>query len=354
MLSSEPGFFIPEGAPASSEDVAACREVAYGAEAQPINIHILLDRSVSMYEPVSASDVGGPTRWEAVTSALKAFLQRDELLGAKVSLQFFGLADIADDCSVEKYATPRVALGPLAEVRADVLEALDTTQPGSLTPTAPALRGALQYAARVAREAENAGRPSIVVLASDGVPSECFPTDERGEPILSNVELERTLKEFASPPLDAAGSATQPAVRTYVVGTQELRVSASSLANAGGGQAFLLGAETGAAFEAQFLDALLSIVVKPLTCEIPIPEPPEDSTDMIDVDKVRVRFTSAASNTTSEIPFASGGIGACGRTNAWFYDQPMNPQKIVFCPNTCQTLGAGDLHIELGCSPVVF
>jgi hypothetical protein len=189
-----------------------------------------------------------------------------------------------------------------------------------------------------------------MVLASDGIPSECGPTGPDGLPIVSFREIIDTLKSFSTPPVDAAGTPTQPSVRTFIVGTRELQNNAAALADAGGGQAFLVGGGTpGADLEARFLDALLSIIVRPLDCEIDVPQTAPDTGEAIDFEAVRLRFTGA-SGTVTEFPRANGPQG-CGNNSAWFYEAASPPKKIFLCRSACESLGAGELKLELGCAP---
>jgi hypothetical protein len=350
-------FFTDEPVRASTAPAAEgefCREVAYGAEAQPVNLYILLDRSVSMYEPVAADRPDAPSRWEAITEALQVFLDREEVLGAKVGLQFFGLSDAADDCSVAKYETPAVEMGYLSDVHSELINTIASTRPGSLTPTAPALEGALSHALELAQAPENAGRPTVVILASDGLPSECFPTNDRGEPVLSNTALLEMVERFADPPVDEFDSPIVPPIRTHVIGTEELRLSASALARAGRGQAFALGADPNGDIGTDFLEALISIVTKPLACEIPVPTDGTDAREAIDFNRVRVQFRSAVTKGLREIPRSQAGAAGCGGGDGWYYDIPGQPERIVFCPQTCEGLGAGDLSVELGCAPRIY
>jgi hypothetical protein len=328
----------------------ACREVVLEAQSNPVNVLILLDRSTSMLEDADTA-VPGVSRWDAVTAALRAFVNSPQAQGANIGLQFFGLQNGADDCGVDKYATPAVPVAPLASNRAALTTAIDTTLPGSLTPTAPAVAGALSYALSVAQAPGNEEVPTVMVLASDGIPSECGPLGPDGLPIVSFREIIDTLESYSKPATDAAGEPLQPPVRTFIVGTEELSNNASALAEAGGGQAFLVGGGTpGADLEARFLDALLSIVVRPLDCELDVPQTAPDTGESIDFEKVRLRYTGAASGTVTEFP-RTDGLGGCGANEAWFYDSPTAPQKIFLCRRACERLGAGELKLELGCAP---
>ena len=338
------------GGTSSLSDGEACREVVFEAQTNPVNALILLDRSTSMLEDADSA-VPGVSRWDAVTAALRAFVNSPQAQGANIGLQFFGLMNGNDDCEAAKYATPAVPIAPLTANRAALLSAIDNTLPGSLTPTAPAVAGALSYALSVAQAPGNAEVPTVMVLASDGIPSECGPPGPDGLPIVSFREIIDTLESYSKPPVDAAGNPTQPSVRTFIVGTEELSNNASTLAEAGGGQAFLVGGGTpGADLEARFLDALLSIVVRPLDCEIDVPQTAPDTGEAIDFDEVRLRYTGAAGGSVTEFPRADG-IGNCGVNEAWFYEDATPPQKIFLCRRACERLGAGELKLELGCAP---
>jgi hypothetical protein len=309
---------------------------------------ILLDRSVSMLDPVDPTVPGSPSRWTAVTSALTSFVNSAEAAQARVGLQFFGLTNGNDDCGVAKYAVPAVAEAPLANNRQALLDAIQKTLPGSFTPTEPALEGALQYSLTVAQRPENANIPTLVVLASDGIPSECGPIGPDGEPIVSFTQIFDTLKSYSVPPVDASGNPTQPPIRTYIIGTQDLKDNARDFAQAGNGEAFLVGA-TGEDLQQKFLDALLKIVVKPLDCQIDVPQTAPDTGEQVDFDRVRVEFTGSSGSAT-EFP-RTDNLTTCGTSTAWYYDNAQMPKQIVFCPKACTALGAGDLKVELGCAP---
>lgn len=333
--------FAPQQESATQLDSAdICSAEALAAEASPVNLVVLLDRSVSMSEPATPGDPAAGSRWEAVTAALGAFLVRPELSNVKVGLQFFGLRNGSDDCGMEKYEQPAVAVGDLPQVRDELLSTISRTRPGSLTPTGPAVQGALRYAARVAAKPENAGRSTVLVLASDGLPSECAGMDETGASTGYLSSLVDVLEQHANPP-DGT-----PAVRTYVLGTEELGVNARLLADAGGGKAFLIGSGN---VEAQFLEAMLSIVTSPLDCQLPVPEQPVTG-ERLDFDRIRVRFTHAGSGRVEEFPRLAHE-GQCLSNSGWFYDDPNAPQFVKLCGGTCQGLGAGQIQLEFGCAP---
>ncbi len=326
---------------------SSCEGTRLAATVGPVNVLVLVDRSASMLEPLDANAPAGASRWDAVTDGLRAFFG-SELAAARVGLQFFGVTDGADDCSIDKYRTPRVALAPLAANRAALLAALDATQPGSLTPTAPALTGALEHSLQLARAPENTGIPGIVVLLSDGIPSECGTLGPDGNTLLSVRDLIDPAQRFAQPPSDANGNPAQPPIRTYVVWLEP--GNASALARAGGGQAFVVGAvgASGADIAGNIAAALLRIMSKPLGCELQLPAMAPGTSEPLDRERVRLRFT-APDGITNEV-VRTDGPDTCSSTPAWYYSDAAGSLEIALCSNACQLLGTGDTLVEFGCA----
>jgi hypothetical protein len=340
------------GTSSGLQDGQVCSGVSVAAPTRPINIMILLDASVSMLESTDSSNPSAPTRWDAVRSALGSFVNSAQAADARVGLQFLGLMPRGDDCSADKYAVPAVPIAPLGTNRTQLIDAMNNWRPGSLTPSVPAVTGALRYALEIAQRPENEDIPTVLVLASDGLPTECGQTTASGAVIASITQVADVLRSYSKPPLDGAGNPTQPPIKTYVVAPEGGSTNAPLLAQAGDAQAFVLEGPngSGANLEAAFLDALLRIITKPISCELELPEKAPDSGQEIDFNKVRVRFTAAGSGIVTEYPQTDNFVN-CGNNKAWYYDDPLHPTKIQLCRDTCQSLSAGDLKIELGCSP---
>ena len=64
-----------------------CAGEATTAQQLPLDMYIMLDQSGSMGDPVQ----GGGDKWQAVTSALNAFVTQPGLSGISVGIQYFGL-----------------------------------------------------------------------------------------------------------------------------------------------------------------------------------------------------------------------------------------------------------------------
>jgi hypothetical protein len=207
---------------------------------------------------------------------------------------------------------------------------LDKHAPQSFTPTGPALQGALQYAQTWA--AAHPERTTIVVLATDGYPSECQPQSTQG------------LSDLA-----AAALGANSRVFTFVIGIGSLW-NLNNVAKAGGTREALIVSDKSNDAAQELRKALLAVATAPLACDYAIPTPSDGGSAVIG--KVNVEFTApnGQKSTLGWVPKAAD----CNQVNdGWYYDDPNNPTRIVICPQTCTGFGAGKLDILLGCDTVV-
>jgi hypothetical protein len=335
-------------------DGEACATDEFVGEPIPVDMVIMLDQSGSMNTDIGA----GQTRWEAVTTAMSSFLAQApadlgvglqyfplfstaptmcatdaECGGGVCALQFsppspFCLPEPAYACTSATYQSLEVAIaiGNLAAIDASFAAHI----PFAGTPTRPALEGAI--AAAKAHQAANADRKAVVVLATDGLPSDhCNPNT------IAAVSLAAS-----------AGLGDTPSVPTFVIGIADdpnSLANLNSIAQAGGTeQAFLV---NDANATQDLIDALNSIGQK-LSCELTIPEPEMGE---LDYGLVNVRYTTPATEPDgvyiSQVPSADD----CA-AGGWYYDDPSMPTTIVLCPDTCadaQTTTGSKVDIILGC-----
>lgn len=357
------------------------KETAVG-NLTPVDLVIMLDQSGSM-----DSQVAGTTIWGLVTQALTDFVQGSGTEGLSVGMQYFPLPDgacttcnncflpnlqVTDQttntcccspptgescalmngaacpgggicyqgqchsgganatCENAAYAALEVPVGALPGNAQAVISSLAGHSPGGLTPTAPALQGAINAAAAQAQATPD--HTVAVVLATDGVPTECAPQD---------------ISQIAA--IAGAAAAASPPVRTYVIGIGDV-AALNAIAQAGSGQnAFLLSAN-GAAGQ-QFLDAMNKIKGSLLACEFDIPEP---TSGTLDYSLVNVQYTpdGGMAQTVPQVP----APGDCGGNEGWYYDDPAAPKKIVLCDATCdlvKSTGKASIEIVLGCTTIV-
>jgi hypothetical protein len=319
-----------DSADAGGDASVACAGLSFEAERVDVDMYVMMDRSVSLAEQVGST---GKIRWDFVREAVRAFVTDPAAANIGVGIQFFGQSGSRDDgldCDVSRYATPAVPIGLASTVGPDLVTAIDTMVPGGLTPTLPALQGAVAYGKEWARS--HPGRATVVVLVTDGFPTQCQ------NPV--------SISEIADVARQAAE--TEPRVRTYAVGLAAAVSNLDEIARAGGtARAFVVDEGD---ITRGFVGTLLNISMNSLGCEYEMPVP-ADSSLKLDPDKVQVVYTPAVGQ-AEEVPRARS-LADCANSAAggWYYDDPTSPKKIIACPCTCSRFAAGKIEIRLGCYP---
>jgi hypothetical protein len=251
-----------------------------------------------------------------------------------------------DSCQGADYGTPAVEIAPVDSAGTQLDQAINSWTPSGATPTAPALSGAIDHAKAWA--AANPTHTVVVLLATDGLPTECAPQDIPG------------IAQLAS-----QGASGAPSVKTFAIGVfSPADIGAGAKANldqiaAAGGTTSAFIVDTSQNVEQQFLDALNAIRGSKLACEYAIP-PASPGSGTLDFGKVNVEYTAPGASTAKTIGYA-GQAGNCGPTDGgWYYDvDPMTggtPTKIIMCPATCTTFSStigGQIDIRLGCKTVI-
>lgn len=324
---------IEGGAPVETpssepDDTEACNGVSVEAEAVPVDLFVMMDRSQSMGLPVEGSST---TRWEALHDAVQTFTQATDAAEIRTGIGFFSLSgggDDAQDCDQNEYAEPAVPIGLLSEVGPDLVAAMDDVAPGGLTPTVPALQGAISYARSWAKD--NPGRATMVVLVTDGYPTQCSNDPNQ-------------ISQAAR-----SGYESAEHIRTFVIGVGDVaKYNLDNYARAGGTRsAYLTDAGD---VTATFVQALNNITNRALECEYQLPPPPDGM--KLDPNKVQVIYTPS-SGSAEEVP-SIPSLGACAQNpnGGWYYDDANSPTKISVCPCTCARLQAGRVDVRLGCKP---
>lgn len=318
-----------------------CTGASYESEASEADIFFLVDRSVSMGDHnVVEADPDSPTRWEAITTSLKDFFNDPSSENLRVGLGFF--PKFGDEtCDVDAYATPDVEIDFLSTNADPLTAAIDENTSertdgslfptyGGLTPSVPALTGALTYAQQWADE--HPERPVVVVFATDGYPTD--PTtdaDDCDDTAISS--LEAVAEEFLN---------GDPRISTFVVGIGEVS-NLKRVADAGGTNDAFFVNDCPTAVE-DLTESLKRVANSPALCGFDIPEPPLGQT--IDPDEVNVVFTPK--NGSPEIIYKMPDSGNCG-SGGWYYDNNEEPTEIRVCPETCSMFGGGTIEIIVGC-----
>lgn len=349
------------------EEDMACGTGMASANLKPVNMFVVFDRSYSMLD-CGGGDNGmqgnmggcdtGPTRWDLTAAALTQFFQDPGAADLGVALRFYphnlpvegctsdGRNNPALDggttmgCDINACAAPLVDMAvltadpaPADAHEAALVNAVMTSAPlvsGEGTPTYPALAGAAQWS--VAYQQAHPEQRTVIVLVTDGEPNGC------------NTQTQAIAQL-------AADAYTTAEVRTYAIGlTGAGENFMNSIAMAGGtDQAFFV--SDGATATADLLAALNAIRGMALACDFPVPS--STSTGMsIDPNLINVNFTSTAGGEVELgiVPSAAD----CGTQQAWYYDDPAMPTRIILCPESCASV-TGDANASIailaGCKP---
>jgi hypothetical protein len=373
----------------------SCAALSVTGETWPLDMYIMMDQSGSM---ASTFGLGFKTKWMAVTQGLTAFFNsQPDSVDLGLGIQFFpqyaknwnafkacpknnecgsgetcvgvgsnyqfcmkncaSAADCVDGdecietsgpticsndvCDPARYAQPEVDMGIFSGNKPLVLNAMKNHVPINSTPTGPAMEGAIQYARIWA--GEHPGRKTIVVLATDGQPTECPGTGQPGAGI-------EKAKQLAS-----EGASSSPPVMTFVIGTidpgdlQGL-TACNEIAQAGGtGQALIM--KQNQPLDQQFSDALAAIKGTAVGCEFKLPT----AQGTLDFNRVNVVFNlnGGPDTTIYHVEDAS----QCDATEGgWYYDvKPTEgtPSSIKVCSASCEKLQASgqqvNVNIQMGC-----
>jgi hypothetical protein len=338
------------------DDSGACAAESKKAEQLPLDMYIMLDQSGSMTDSVS----GGGTKWDAVTSAFKTFVNQPGTAGIGIGIQYFPLdasgaacsptcateADCGgfgpcflgicfgcaaagnDSCDSADYAKPDVEIATLPGAAGAFIASINKHQPTNNTPTSAALQGAIDHA-----KAWNPNHVVIDVLATDGDPTEC-DTD------LNNINA-----------IAAAGLSGTPKILTFVIGVGTSLSALNGTAAAGGtGQAFIV--DTNQNVNQQFLDALNKIRGAALSCSYLIPVPTKGNPDF---NSVNVQYTPGGGGPVAVLPKVKDKASCPPGGDAWFYDNNAAPKQILLCDATCTKVAAdtqGQIDILLGCATI--
>jgi len=253
-------------------------------------------------------------------------------------------------CETAPYQTPAVDFTLLPGAAAALTASIASQMPMGDTPTRPALRGAIAHSRDWATA--NVGHKVVVVLATDGFPTECtggtaaFGASEQA---LTDVVAVAT-----------EGVTGAPSIQTFVIGVFDqseanAQANLDRIAVAGGTErAYVI--DTAGNVQQGFQDALNQIRTAQFACEFQIPTPPPGKS--LDYGQVNFLFTDVGGMSTAYHYVAPDGC--TGATNEWHYDvlpsATATPTKITACPATCdalQTYVGGTVQIQLGCITVV-
>jgi hypothetical protein len=272
-------------------DAPACATSVVTAEKVALDIYVMLDQSGSMDDSVT-----GGTKWTTVTSSLNTFMGQPGLDGVSVGLGYFGMPDstgFGDSCNAADYAVPDVEIAPLPQVATQISSSMPQHSPTTATPTSAALQGAIDHAKTWA--GAHPGDATVVILATDGDPSEC----------------QTNISQISA--IAAAGFNGTPKIPTYVIGVGNSLANLNAIASAGGStSAFLV--DTGGNVNQQFLQAMNDIRHAALGCTYSIPMPTDGS--MINYNEVNIIYQPGNGGPPVTLPYVMNKASCPATGNA--------------------------------------
>jgi hypothetical protein len=336
---------------------------------KPASLYILFDRSKSM------NGFGGAEKaWAPAVTALKSFVNDPESDGLGIGIQYFPNGSGA--CNGNGYKTPNAAVAALPGNAAAINSSLNGQSPnGTGTPIEGALRGATQYC--LSFQAANPEEQCVAVIVTDGEPEwdNCEKNYDKLAAIAKDAKdkgvitfavglkganftlLDKIAQQGGAPDCDDSNSRYACDVSG---GADKLNVALAKIR------------ETTVTTETHtrtypVTRTVTHEVTKPVTrtvtrteyrtevqktpmpCEWNIPESTDGSFDR---DKLNVRWSVEEERNT----LLRVGSKADCREQAWFYDDPSNPKRVIACDQTCDEIKAdvdSTIDILLGCATIV-
>ena len=313
-----PGTAPADAAPGGvSEPEKSCAAQAFTPQKVPVDMHILVDSSLSM-------DLlaGNQSKWDRAVRALNTFITDPKSAGLGVGLTFFPnrTPTNVNTCRLDYYTTPAVTIAPLPMNAAALTAAINNRARCCDTATRPGMEGVFTYLR--AHAAMNPDRRAIFLLITDGLPNGCGP----GNTVDAIAEFLRAARTGAL------------SITTYAIGVfgdmdrAEGEMALNSWAMAGGsGQPFVLSATED--LGQKLLDALNEVRGTALACQFAVPTMPG-----IDFTKVNVRVQSNGG--MDELGYVRSADRCDPVKGGWYYDvdpatSTMAPTRVIICPATC-------------------
>jgi Mg-chelatase subunit ChlD len=255
-----------------------------------------------------------------------------------------GYCDNQNTCEQADYKplfTPPISLPAGA---ATIVATLASKEAIGGTPTAPALRGAIDSAAK--RAESQPEHKEIVLLATDGFPSSCDPAIDLADPATGI-------------PLVAAAAADGRArgIATFVIGVfapseeAAAKQNLDAIADAGGSNsAYII--TTDQPVTQQMIAALNEIRKNASACDYVLPRP---DGSLLDATKIKVRLRGSQGEVWLE---RKSSLGECGPSGGFVFDKdpfgPLPPSRVQLCPASCGVVEADpsvSVEVVVDCDP---
>ncbi|MDD5305901.1 MAG: VWA domain-containing protein [Deltaproteobacteria bacterium] len=338
---------------AGNTDTSQCATADYPIEHNPINMLVVLDRSLSM----SKNKIGSDTYAKVVATALKTVVKTND----DIDLINFGLGvfpapsctsgdeDSPDECTPAQTGNNPVVPMGLSSYD-DIAAQLDGIGTCGGTPLCQSLKWAMDYLTGGSLPADVKDFPGYVLVATDGAPN-CNSAGDVATCL--NTATGKKDAQIPNQCLDdmcsynAAIKLHDKGIPVYVIGVGssvgDWQDVMNKIAQYGGTTKYYPAGDATALNE-----ALAKITGEALSCEFTVDwtKIPDDATPKVDksCDKVRVYGTPKVGD-PADIKFSPN----CTDTNSWHWkndpDEKTAPitdcTVIELCPGACQKLKDG-------------
>lgn len=303
------------GAGGTGGDPNNCGGDTYMAEGKTLQMYTLFDDSGSWIF----------NNWPAAQMAFNSFVTDPATAGISLALKWYG-----ETCDPATYATPDVPLTPLPDM-GTLTGAVTARAPTENTTTEPALLGGLQWANM--QYAMGLNIRIVMLLITDGDPD---PGDCQGSMYMNDIPNVANAAMM--------GFMGNPSIPTYVLALGNQVGNLDQIAVAGGTMKAISGAPGILTAE---LNKIRDMELAALPCEYDLPDMYPKFNDP---DLVNLTFNGM------DVPRVDDATGCAAAPNmeAWHYDNPTAPTRIIACDSTCgtfKTMG-GEVSIKLGCKTV--
>jgi uncharacterized protein YegL len=290
----------------------SCAATELQAEAVPLNLYFMLDRSASMTELY-----GSTMLIKSLRNGIAAFLNDPASAGIFATAQQFAIFidgdPLNESCLASDYATPPMPWSacPYPQLGQWVMQ----LKADGLTPSVPALQGAVD--ACKARLAEVTAQKCAVIFVTDGKPQGmCITQDPKAD--LGNI---------------AADAYNNAGIAVFAIGFPNLPADGKDVlnviaANGGTGKPTVMTGSGGV--DQEFVNALNAIRGTALACEYKMPELPAGKKPTF----VVVRYTPGDGSGAQQLKRKLSKAD-CGAEGGWYYDNNEAPEKILLCPGSC-------------------
>jgi len=326
------------GAGATDPDAGPqCAGIGVEPEPSPLDMFIMVDRTQSMTNMIQNTAI---QRWDVIQQGVQQFVNDPNVQtrAPRIGIAFFGATGNPNDpteCDPVTYTKPKIEIEPIAISGPKILQAVIDERAflGGLTPWMPSLEGALVHAQDW--QTANPTRKTVVVLVTDGYPTEC-DTD------VSHIQ--EMVGEFYAGVKSTYNGRGTPGIRTYIIGIAVDKFNLDAVAQAGGTNTATIVDSTGAVD--QFVTAMINITNSNTSCDLALPSPPPGQ--ILDPNQVQVVYRPFQ-GATQELPKASSVAGCSSANGGWYFDDIVNPTKILLCPCSCANVGSGVIELRFGC-----